>query len=323
MTGSGLRGTVWKERFFLIPLIASVLLLSSIPGVAADCTPERDYGTFSVSTVDGWLLIEAGSVDWTCEIIAAEMTPRLDLPNSNRDYYILTDGRTAYLLGSYNDLLVDNPPVGFVDGRLHVIQNSTRKEPFRNLTVTINGEARNLTLLRSVTVSREYEFEGGCFRETASCRRVEYPNGTTERNCTGKIDASLLKPPSKYENGSPTVVSGEEVLFFLGGREYRIKIPEGINASTLNLTAFKAKNGLVLVNRKLLSLPAGTGLDKAPLLFTVRNGTLVMLPVEGDFRELVCNGTATSSGNGRGICGPGVIVLLLISPLIIRTFGGR
>lgn len=303
----------------LFPVLAFILILTLIlffPTATANCTPSEEYTTLSVSHVNGWLLITVGHIGWTCEVIAGELTSKPDLPDSSRDYFILTDGRKAYLLGGYNSLLVDNPPVGFLNGKLHVIQQSRRKESFKKVTLTVNGEPRNFTLIRSVTIAKEYSFNGDCFVETANCTTIKYPNGTVERACKGRVNTPLLKPPLGKERGIPAVIEGGELRFALDGKDYRVKLPGRFNSSLLNLTVFKAKGGLVLVNWKQMMLPPGTGIDEVSLLFTVRNGSLFKLGVKQNFSELTCNRTMASPGNEKGICGPGF--MLLVS-LIIRA----
>ncbi len=64
----------------------------------------------------------------------------------------------------------------FCSGREEII-------PYKNITLIINGEARNFTITAQKTETRVYRFEG-CADLAWNCTRVELQNGTVVSNCT-------------------------------------------------------------------------------------------------------------------------------------------
>ncbi|WP_206206166.1 hypothetical protein [Thermococcus indicus] len=266
-------------------------------------------------------------MSYTCEMIAGEWENRVDTANS---YLILTDGSKAFLIGGSGPPLDWTMPAGFLNGTLYAARISKSKEPYKNVTVTINGEPYNFTLLKNVTVREIYRLGGSCFEKVSECTVTAYPNGTVIKRCNGaQLNVSAFKLPSTQTHGSYVEVRDGRLAFTLEGKDYTATPPGDINASRLSLRAFKAKRGVVLINRKVVQLPAGEGLDEAPLLFRIENGTVSRLEVFPDFSELVCGKPVVSETNataelhkpathGRKICGPALLVLLATLALAVR-----
>ncbi|NJE00493.1 hypothetical protein E3E42_01030 [Thermococcus sp. JdF3] len=282
-------------------------------------------------------------MSWTCEMVAGEWVSKLDLPDSNRNYYILTDGKEAFLLGSVNSLLTNTTPVGFINGTLYAVRVEEAKVPYRNVTVSINGEPHNFTLFKDVTVTEVYRFDDGCIERVSRCVVTEYSNGTVTKSCEGReINASHIRLPHKGLKGTPVELKGGTLTFTLGERRYALQLPGSINASSANFTAFRARNGVVIVSETPVRLPAGSGIEDAPLIFVPKNGVASPLKISMSLGPLVCKPpgtqttnsvglrethsppsgstgrTKTPSGAGNKVCGPGLLVLLGALPLLRR-----
>lgn len=314
-----------------ISILLTLLLFISFPTATANCTPSETYTVLSVFPAGDWLLIVVGHVSGTCEMVAGEWVSRPDLPNSNRDYYILTDGKDAFLLGSVNSLLTNTTPAGFINGTLYVLRTEEAEEPFRNVTVSLNGEPHNFTLFRHITVTEVYRFRGGCFEMVSRCTVTSYPNGTLTRACEGKrVNASAFGLPGVSLRGSPIRFGDGKLRFALGGKDYVLLLPAGVNISHVNFTAFKAAQGPVVVNMGQVVLPAGSGIKNAPLIFVPREGKASPIRISRDFSRLLCEnpqiGSTTSlstlktTQKEKSICGPGLMVIIALLPLLLRRF---
>ncbi|NJE01794.1 hypothetical protein [Thermococcus sp. JdF3] len=324
--------------FFVLSL--SPLAFPTLTAASVDCSPYEVYSVGSVFQIDGWLLINALHWSYTCEMIAGEWVNRVDTANS---YLILTDGRRAFLIGGSGPPLDWTMPAGFLDGTFYAVRISTYKEQYKNIAVTINGEPRNITFTRNVRVEEIYRFNGTCFEPVSKCSFISYPNGTSLKTCNGTlVNVSPFKLPRWNVHGSPVMVEGRNLTFSLDGNQQIARLPEGMNPSLFALTAFGAKNGVVLINKRVLRLPAGTTIRDAPILFGIENETIVEIRIQQDFNEMVCNynlsetedivgqvdtkafpvrGTTTSRENG--ICGPGLLVLLSVAGPALKKLQRR
>ncbi|NJE62054.1 hypothetical protein [Thermococcus sp. 21S7] len=312
-----------------ISILLTLLLVFSFPTATADCTPSETYAVLSVFPAGDWLLIVVGHVSWTCEMVAGEWVGRPSLPDSNRDYYILTDGKDAFLLGSVNSLLTNTTPAGFINGTLYVLRTEEAEEPFRNVTVSINGEPHNFTLFKHVTITEVYRFRGGCFEMVSRCTVTSYPNGTLTRACEGKrVNASAFGLPGVPLRGSPVRFEDGKLRFALGGKDCVLLPPAGANASRVNFTAFKAARGPVIVNMGQVVLPAGSRIEDAPLIFVPEDGRASPIGISRDFSRLLCGSPQTGGTNPstaskttskeKSICGPGLVVLASVALLLLR-----
>lgn len=319
---------MYRRVTFLFSVLSLLLLDFPTPTAASvDCSPYEVYSIDSVFQIDGWLLIEVSHVSYTCEMIAGEWENRVDTANF---YLILTDGSRAFLIGGSGPPLDWTMPAGFLNGTLYAARISKSKEPYKNITVTIDGEPKNFTLIKNVTVREIYRFEGDCLEKVSECILTTYPNGTVTKRCNGaQLNVSAFKLPSTQTYGSCVEARDGRLAFTLEEKDYTAALPENIHASKLSLTAFKAKRGIVLINRRLTQLPAGEGLGEAPLLFGIENGTVFRLEVPSDFSELVCEKPVVSDTNttaepnepsatGIKICGPGFILLAAPIPVLLR-----
>ncbi|NJE06367.1 hypothetical protein E3E36_09460 [Thermococcus sp. M36] len=319
-----------RIRKFIALLTLILLIPSSTRAVSADCSAYEVYLVKGVYPINGWLLIVVEHDSYVCGMIAGEWESRLDFANSLQEYYVLTDGERAFLLGGYGPSLMNTTPVGMINGTFYVLKVEKSKEPYKNVTLTIDGEPKNFTLIKNVTVRETYRFEGNCLEKVSECTITAYPNGTVTKRCNGaQLNVSAFKLPSTQTYGSYVEAREGRIAFNFEGKDYTATLPGDINASMLRLTAFKAKRGIVLINREVVQLPAGEGLDEAPLLSRIENGTVSLLEVPPDFSELVCEKPVVSATNataelhkpathGRKICGTAFLVLLATSALAVR-----
>jgi len=310
----------------VIPNVVLVILVLSLtlPAVSADCSPYEVYSVDSVFKVDGWLLVEVSHWSYTCEMIAGEWMPRP--PCAVDEYYILTDGSKAVLLGGTD--IGRETFLGFVNGTLYVLTVNRAHVPYKNVTITIEGVPHNFTLLKNVTVKALYRFNGVCFENVSTCRIVSYPNGTKIDTCNGSVwNVSNYKIPGGSLIGVPVRIENGTVHFRLG-RSHPLALPEGVNTSVLKLEAFKAKHGVILVNMRVIKVPAGEGVEDIPILFVADNKT-VRSPKFMDLGKFVCakgganntSSTASSVVDNRGkksICGPGFMVILAVTAAVIK-----
>ncbi|NJE00495.1 hypothetical protein [Thermococcus sp. JdF3] len=321
------------------------LLLFSLPLVSADCSSYELYSVNSISSFNGWLLIEVVKNSYACEMIAGEWTPVLvGIPD---EYYLLTDGNKTILLGGTG--IGQRISVGFMSGTLYVLTVTSTRVPYQNITITVEGRPHNFTLLKNVIVKTLYRFNGTCLENVSTCRIVSYPNGTKINTCRGFIwNASAFKPPNVSLAGSPVRIENGRLHFTLRRKSYTLALPEGVNASNLKLEAFMAKRGAVLINTGVIQVPVGVSIDEVPLLFTVENKT-VRPPSVLSLEKFVCekasvnttksageNVTAnstdtphtppikttpshpTSTKENSKICGPAFIILATTTGLLLR-----
>ncbi|WP_297418719.1 hypothetical protein [Thermococcus sp.] len=302
--------------FFVMFLLFSTFFTT---GVSANCSPYELYSVDSVFKLDGWLLIRISHWSYTCEMIAGEWTPVL-ISGPDR-YYLLTDGNKTILLGS---------DVGLVNETLYVLTVTSACVSYQNLTITIEGKPHNFTLLKNMTVKTLYHFNGLCFENASTCRIILYPNGTRIDMCRGLLwNASFLKSPNVSLTGVPVKVERGRLHFMLG-KNYTITSPEGINTSDLKLRAFTAKMGVVLINTGVIKVPAGTTLEEIPILFVIKDGTAQSAKIlkleESTCKSMNINTiespyksvTASSNNKIKGICGPGFVVLIILSVLLLN-----
>jgi len=310
--------------FFVLFLLFSAFFTPT--GVSADCSPYEVYSVDSVFKVDGWLLVVVDQDSWTCEMIAGEWTPVLvDVPDK---YYILTDGSEAILLGC--TCIGQGIFVGFVNGTLYVLTVNKTHVPYQNITITIEGEPHNFTLLKNVTVKTLYRFNGTCLDNISACKIISYPNGTKTNTCRGLIwNSSEFKLPKKSLKGVPVRVQNGTVEIF--GRDYTLILPEGINASTLKLEAFEVKHSMVLINTGVIRVPAGMSIDEIPLIFKkVKNGTVCPLGLL-NMKKLICVGSGTNttqstpgnSGRGKLLNITFIVLLAVVALAVERTLRRR
>ena len=309
---------MYRRKLLLIPFILSLVVL--LPTVTADCNPSETYTVLSVFPAGDWLLIAVGHVSWTCEMVAGEWVSKPNLPDSNVDYYILTDGKEAFLLGSVNPLLTNATPVSFINGTLYVLRTKETEEPFQNVTVSVNGEPHNFTLFKHVTTEETYHFNGWCFNVVSRCTITAYPNGNITRECRGEpVNASAFELPRTPLQGEPVIFEEGKLRFTLDGKDYTLLPPAGFNASSANFTAFKAAQGPVIVNMEQVVLPAGVGIEETHLIFVPEGGKASPIRISQDFSRLLCKSPQTGDANSstpqvtpeeKSICGPGLIVLV-------------
>ncbi|AAL81012.1 hypothetical protein PFDSM3638_04440 [Pyrococcus furiosus DSM 3638] len=282
-----------KELMLLLVPISFLILF--FPAVSADCSPHEVYSVSSVSQVDGWILVEVSHWSYICEMIAGEWVERVDTVNS---YLILTDGRKAFLVGGFGPPLDWTMPAGFLNDTLYAVRISTYRETYKNVTFTVNGKSRSFPLMRNVRVEKIYRFKDDCFELVSKCIDITYPNGTSLKNCNDTL-IKLLEPPTSKVHGRSLGV---------------------VNSS---LTAFKAKNGVVLVNESVITVSISMSIRDVPLIFGIENGTIVKLPIE-PLQKITCNKTRTgtnipsTSSNLTKICGSGFVLVLLLLSLMLK-----
>ncbi|QDA31021.1 hypothetical protein FH039_04585 [Thermococcus indicus] len=190
-----------RKFIALLAVILSILVLTQT--VSADCSAYEVYLVWGVYLTNGWLLIVVQHDSYTCEMIAGEWESRLDFANSLQEYYVLTDGERAFLLGGYGPSLMNTTPVGMINGTFYVLRVEKSTEPYKNLTVAIDGEPKNFTLIKNVTVREIYRFEGNCLEKVSECTITAYPNGTVTKRCNGaQLNVWAFKLPSTQTHGS-------------------------------------------------------------------------------------------------------------------------
>ncbi|WP_148882876.1 hypothetical protein [Thermococcus aciditolerans] len=331
-----------RKFIALLAVIPSILVLTQT--VSADCSSYELYSVNSISSFNGWLLIGVGKDSYACEMIAGEWTPVLvGIPD---EYYLLTDGNKTILLGGTG--IGQGIFVGFMNETFYVLIVTSTHAPYRNVTITIEGRPHNFTLIKNVTVKTLYLFNGTCLENASTCRIVSYPNGTKTNTCKGFIwNASAFKPPRGFLTGAPVRIENGTIHFTLR-KHYTLTLPEWVNTSNLNLEAFAAEHGVVLINMGVIHVPVGVSIDGVPLLFTVENGTVRSLSVLG-LEKLACAETSvnttkstggnltanstdtpltppiittpsqpTASNDKKNICGPAFIILATTTGLLLK-----
>ncbi|WP_457741387.1 hypothetical protein [Thermococcus sp.] len=191
------------------------------------------------------------------------------------------------------------------------------------MTITIEGEPHNFTLLKNVTVKTLYRFNGTCLENVSTCRIVSYLNGTKINTCREFIwNASVFKLPQKSLKGVPVRVRNRTVS--LSGENYTLILPEWVNASTLKLEAFEAGHGVVLINTGVIHVSAGVSINEIPLLFKVENRTARPLGLL-TIKKLICASAGASTtkaaleDNGKkSTCEPAFLVLLVMICLLAK-----
>ncbi|NJE03795.1 hypothetical protein [Thermococcus sp. MV11] len=156
-----------------LALIIFVFSLLSLQFVSADCSPYELYSVNSISSFNGWLLIEVVKNSYACAMIAGEWTPvPVGIPD---EYYLLTDGNKTILLGGTG--IGQGIFVGFMNGTLYVLTVTSTRVPYQNVTITIEGRHHNFTLLKNVTVKTLCRFNGTCWKTFQRAESFRIPTG--------------------------------------------------------------------------------------------------------------------------------------------------
>ncbi|WP_457742927.1 hypothetical protein [Thermococcus sp.] len=129
----------------LVSLVVILVFSPLFSLVSAGCSPYEVYSIDSVFKVDGWLLVEVSHLSYTCVMIVGEWTPVLvGVPD---EYYLLTGGNKIILLGGTDPSR--ETFVGFVNETLYVLTVINSRVPYQNVTITIESEPHNFTLLKT------------------------------------------------------------------------------------------------------------------------------------------------------------------------------
>ncbi len=313
---------MYKRFSFFFFVISLLFFTFFTTGVSADCSPYELYSVDSVFNLNGWLLIRVSHWSYTCEIIAGEWMPRPPCAPPD-EYYLLTDGNKTILVGGIDPST--ETFVGFVNETLYVLTLTNARIPYKNVTIAIDGVPHNFMLFKNVTVKTLYRFNGICLDNVSTCRIVSYSNGTKINTCDGFLwNASSLSLPNVSLTGVPVEAKDGRLYFTVGMKNYTVIFPTGINISNLKLSAFMAKNGIVLINTGVIKVPAGTTLEEIPILFLIKDGTAQSAKIlkleESTCKSMNINtsespykSATASSNNKKTICGAGMVVIIAAS----------
>lgn len=137
-----------KQIMFLILLLS---MFSSFLVSGGKCIPHETYSITSVLQGDGYAFIVIHHSEWICEEIAGEETLRRNMPDGKYDLYYLFNGSDLLFLGKSNPLLGEPAVVAKINGTFYILKRKQTIVPYKNVTITINGETKNLTLTAKKT----------------------------------------------------------------------------------------------------------------------------------------------------------------------------
>ena len=327
-------------------LFLVLLLLFLYPLVSSEtCEPYEIYSITSVLPGDSWMVVVVHHSDWVCEMIAGEQTLRRDLPDGEYDLYYLFNGSNLLFLGRSNPLLGEPSITAEINGTLYILQHKEELVPYKNITLTINGEVRNLTITAKKTETKLYRFDE-CASLVWNCTRLELQNGTVISNCkgnpvlnyffTGNPTRSLPGIRGKLQDGYIMFVNSTYRIPMAEFKKYfssfpKDKIPKVF--STLHALPFDG--GILIYYPGEIKVKMGSFLSELPFVFFYDGENLRRLYMSMDMQELpVCKSNSTltlkksqnqstslntknqAEINKREICGIGTLLFLTFMLLV-------
>ncbi|WP_225807189.1 MULTISPECIES: hypothetical protein [Thermococcus] len=311
--------------------ISFLVLLLVLPLVSGEtCEPYETYSITSILPGNGYAFIIVHHSEWICERVAGEETLRRNMPYGEYDLYYLFNGSNLLFLGRSNLLLGEPSIMAEINGTFYILQRREEIIPYKNITLIINGEARNFTITAQKTETRVYRFEG-CADLAWNCTRVELQNGTVVSNCTespvldyffaenrrslegirGEIhDGFVTFPNSNYK--IPVFEFERHFSDFFEGKE----LSKALSA----LYALPVDGGILIYYPGEIRAEKGSFLSELPLVFFYDGENLRHLDMSTDMQELPeCNPSqAQTEKNKKEICGIGTLLLLMIMPLVLK-----
>ncbi|USS40185.1 hypothetical protein NF865_07575 [Thermococcus aggregans] len=321
-------------------LILSLLSLLLLPLALSEiCEPYETYSITSVLPGSGWAFIVVHHSEWICETIAGEQTLRRNMPDGEYNLYYLFNGSNLLFLGKSNPLLGEPLIVTDINGTIYILQKSEEVVPYRNVTLVINGEARNLTITAKRVELKVYRFDG-CASLVWNCTKVELQNGTIISPCEGNILTYFF---TKSFPRNLSGIKGELRNGFLtfANSSYNIPVAEFEKyfkfSNDRTLETISAMRALPLGKGLLIYYPGevkrrmGSFLSELPLVFYYGGGNLRHLEMSTEMQDvpecrehsqqnLSLNETSQTESTGGRICGIGTLLLLIILPLVWRHF---
>ena len=259
-------------------LLVLFLVLPSPMVLAEACEPHETYSMTSVLPGNGYAFIIVHHSEWICERVAGEETLRRNVPDGEYDLYYLFNGSDLLFLGKSNPLLGEPPVVAEINGTFYVLQRRQMGIPYKNVTLTINGETKNLTLTAKKTEMRVYRFDG-CASLIWNCTRLEFQNGTERTKCNRtEILSYFANTSQKSLPGVGGAIENGFIVFRFTSLTYRIPAAEFggyvsgfFGNKTLNvlsaLHALPAGKGILIYYPREVKANAGVPASELPLLF--------------------------------------------------------
>ncbi|WP_209478229.1 hypothetical protein [Thermococcus stetteri] len=207
--------------------ISFLVLLLIFPLVSGEtCEPYETYSITSILPSNGYAFIIVHHSEWICERVAGEETLRRNMPDGEYDLYYLFNGSDLLFLGKSNPLLDEPSVVAEINGTFYILQRKQMVVPYKNVTMTINGETKNLTLTAKKTEMRVYRFDG-CASLIWNCTRLEFQNGTERTKCNRtEILSYFANTPQKSPSGVKGVIENGFIVFRLANLTYGIPVTE-------------------------------------------------------------------------------------------------
>lgn len=259
--------------------ISFLVLLLIFPLVSGEtCEPYKTYSITSILPSNGYVFIIVHHSEWICERVAGEQTLRRNVPDGEYNLYYLFNGSNLLFLGKSNPLLGESPIVTEINGTFYILQRKQVVVPYKNITVTINGETRNITLTAKKTEMRVYRFDG-CASLIWNCTILEFQNGTERAECNGtEILSYFTNTPQKRPSGVRGVIENGFMVFRLSNSTYKIPVTEFdryvsgfFGSKTLNvLSTFRALpvgKGLLIYYPRDVKVNGSVFISELPLMF--------------------------------------------------------
>jgi len=259
--------------------ISFLILLLIFPLVSGEtCKPYETYSITSILPSNGYVFIIVHHSEWICERVAGEQTLRRNMPDGEYNLYYLFNGSKLLFLGKSNPLLGEPPIVTEINGTFYILQRKQMVVPYKNVTVTINGETRNITFTAKKIEMRVYRFDG-CASLIWNCTILEFQNGTERTKCNRtEILSYFTSTPQKRPPGVRGVIENGFIVFRLSNLTYRIPVTEFdryvsgfFGSKTLNvLSAFHALpvgEGILIYYPRNVKVNGSIFISELPLMF--------------------------------------------------------
>ncbi|HIP75261.1 MAG TPA: hypothetical protein EYH13_03815 [Thermococcus paralvinellae] len=216
--------------------------------------------------------------EWICERVAGEQTLRRNMPDGEYNLYYLFNGSKLLFLGKSNPLLGEPPIVTEINGTFYILQRKQMVVPYKNVTVTINGETRNITFTAKKIEMRVYRFDGYASL-IWNCTILEFQNGAERTKCNRtEILSYFTSTPQKRPPGVRGVIENGFIVFRLSNLTYRIPVTEFdryvsgfFGSKTLNvLSAFHALpvgEGILIYYPRNVKVNGSIFISELPLMF--------------------------------------------------------
>ncbi|WP_457751631.1 hypothetical protein [Thermococcus sp.] len=260
-------------------LFLILLIFFSFPLVSGEsCKSYETYSIISVLPGSGYAFIVVGHSEWVCEQIAGEGRLRRNNPDGDYNLFYLFNGSDLIFLGKNNPFLGEPSVIARVNGSFYIMQRTQLIVPYKNVTLTVNGEVRNFTITAEKTEMKVYRFDG-CASLIWNCTRLEFQNGTEMLKCNeSQILSYFSENPQRNLPGVRGRIEDGLIVFRLTSFTYKIPVisfNEYLSSLSENKTpkilstlkALPLDRGILIYYPGNIEVKIGSSLSDLPLLF--------------------------------------------------------